>query len=343
MSAGNRIRGERAQPTTPDRVRGGRRRSCSSRTPHRDPPAVATLGRLYDDVVYLSVGKSIADGHGYRSAQLVGTPVHVEVSAAAPGDLRRSAGWRSARSMPSRRMALWLNIVVTAASAGALWWLARRELAVSPVVRGAVRHRADRSPTATMFYFSGATSEPWMLLGWATSLVLVRRLTRLAAAGRTGDRNVASRWGSRSRRPRSRGRRDRRSPRRFGGAGGEHESAGALDDRRGGRDRDATRRLGRLARRHDGARPTVRRCRIRAATSRGFRWAASAEFARFAVAMTRDERAALLVERGRRARRLDVVEDARCSPAAIVGRRAGWRRAARAAVSRAWRRASSPR
>jgi hypothetical protein len=29
----------------------------------------------------------------------------------------------------------------------------------------------------TMFYFSGAVSEPWMLLGLATSPVLVRRLT----------------------------------------------------------------------------------------------------------------------------------------------------------------------
>ena len=28
------------------------------------PPAVATLGRLYDDVVYLSVGKSIGGGLG---------------------------------------------------------------------------------------------------------------------------------------------------------------------------------------------------------------------------------------------------------------------------------------
>jgi hypothetical protein len=76
-------------------------------------------------------------------------------------------------------MALWLNVVVASASAGVLWWLARAELGVSPLVAAlfvAVPIVTDR----TMFYFSGAVSEPWMLLGWATSLVLVRRLTRKA-------------------------------------------------------------------------------------------------------------------------------------------------------------------
>jgi hypothetical protein len=41
---------------------------------------------------------------------------------------------------------------------------------------------ADR----TMFYFSGATSEPWMLLGWAAALVLVRRLERVVSADGRG-------------------------------------------------------------------------------------------------------------------------------------------------------------
>jgi hypothetical protein len=67
------------------------------------------------------------------------------------------------------------------------WWLARRELGVSPVLATlfvAVPIVTDR----TTFYFSGAASEPWMLLGWAASLVLARRLTRTAgsAAPATG-------------------------------------------------------------------------------------------------------------------------------------------------------------
>lgn len=141
------------------------------------PPAVATLGRLYDDVVYLSVGKSIADGSGFRSAQLVGTPVHAKFPPLLPAIY--ALCWRAFGTLDAvASVALWLNIVVASLGAGVLWWLARRELSVSAVVATlfvAVPIVTDR----TMFYFSGAASEPWMLLGWATSLVLVRRLTRL--------------------------------------------------------------------------------------------------------------------------------------------------------------------
>lgn len=142
------------------------------------PNAVATLGRLYDDVVYLSVGKSIADGHGYRSAQLVGTPVHVKFPPLLPAVY--AVGWRVFGSLGAvASMALWLNIIVASASAGALWWLARRELGLGRITTTLfpiVPIVTDR----TMFYFSGAASEPWMLLGWTVSLILVMRLTRQA-------------------------------------------------------------------------------------------------------------------------------------------------------------------
>ena len=91
------------------------------------PPAVATLGRLYDDVVYLSVGKSIAEGHGYRSAQLVGTPVHVKFPPLLPA--MYAVAWMAFGSLDAvASTALWLNIVATSLSAGLLWWLARRVL-----------------------------------------------------------------------------------------------------------------------------------------------------------------------------------------------------------------------
>ena len=146
------------------------------------PDAFATLGRLYDDVVYLSVGQSIAQGHGYRSAQLVGTPVHAKFPPLLPAIY--AFGWSTLGSLHAvATFALWTNLVVTAMSAALVWWLARGELGIGRVLTAlfvVVPILTDR----TMFYFSGAASEPWMLLGWAASLLLVRRLGRLVAASR---------------------------------------------------------------------------------------------------------------------------------------------------------------
>jgi hypothetical protein len=143
------------------------------------PPAVATLGRLYDDVVYLSVGKVHRDGHGYRSAQLVATRF-MSSSRRCYRDLRRSRGGRSGRWMPSPGAALWLNILVTAA-ARARSGGSRGERSMSDEYPAAffviVPIVADR----TMFYFSGATSEPWMLLGWAAALHTRQALERVVA------------------------------------------------------------------------------------------------------------------------------------------------------------------
>ena len=147
------------------------------------PPAVPTLGRLYDDVVYLSVGKSIADGHGYRSAQLVGTPVHAKFPPLLPAVY--ALGWATFGSLDAvAEMAVWLNVAVSAACATLLWWLARHELQIEPVFAALfviVPLLTDR----TMFYFTGAASEPWMLLGWVSALLLVRRLTRVARDSRS--------------------------------------------------------------------------------------------------------------------------------------------------------------
>ena len=143
---------------------------------HSDP--LATLGRLYDDSVYLSIGKSIAEGHGYRSAQLVGTPVHVKFPPLLPAIY--AVGWlvTSGSLVAVVAMAMWLNIIVTALSAGTLWWLARRQFSVSPIP-AALFVITPLLTSWTMFYFTGAMSEPWMLLGWTASLILLSRTARL--------------------------------------------------------------------------------------------------------------------------------------------------------------------
>ena len=142
------------------------------------PDAVATLGRLYDDSVYLSIGKSIADGTGYRSVQLVGAPVHVKFPPLLPA--LYATAWSAFGTLHAvANVALWLNIVVTALAAGLLWWLARRELGVGPVP-AALFCITPLLTARTMFYFSGAMGEPWMLLGWVAALCIVRHLGRRA-------------------------------------------------------------------------------------------------------------------------------------------------------------------
>ena len=65
-----------------------------------------------------------------------------------------------------------------------LWRLARHELHIEPAFAALfviVPLLTDRA----MVYFTGAASEPWMLLGWVSALLLVRRLTRIAADRRS--------------------------------------------------------------------------------------------------------------------------------------------------------------
>ena len=107
---------------------------------------------------------------------LVGTPVQVKFPPLLPG--LYAIAWRAFGSLDAvARAALWLNIGVTAIAAGVLWWLARRELRVGSIP-GALFVVVPILTDRTMFYFTGASSEPWMLLGWALALVLVRRLVR---------------------------------------------------------------------------------------------------------------------------------------------------------------------
>jgi hypothetical protein len=147
------------------------------------PDAVATLGRLYDDVVYLSVGKSIADGTGYRSVQLVGSPVHVKFPPLLPSVY--ALGWQMFEALPLvAAYAMWLNIAITTASAAMLWWVARRFLAATVVTAG-VFVVAPLLTDRTMFYFTGATSEPWMLLGWSVALAITFRLQEPALSRRS--------------------------------------------------------------------------------------------------------------------------------------------------------------
>ncbi len=140
------------------------------------PDAVAMLGRLYDDGVYLVLGKAIASGEGYRSIHLVGAPVHVKVPPLLPA--LYALFWLSGRSLNAvTQMALVASLAATTTASGLLWYYARTVLRTGRILT-AVFVIGPLLTQPVLFYFSGATSEPWMLLGWIGALVLVERIRR---------------------------------------------------------------------------------------------------------------------------------------------------------------------
>ena len=150
------------------------------------PDILATVGTLYDDVVYLSLGKAIAEGEGYRSIHLVGAPVQAKFPPVLP--LSYAGLWRLTDSFVGTVYGAYtLSMLMLAAGTfalwrvgqrlGALWWLLAF-LALGPLLL-----------LRTLRYFAGAVSEPWLLLGWAASLVWVSRLGEEDEAG--SHRNTA--------------------------------------------------------------------------------------------------------------------------------------------------------
>src|SRR5207245_11157904 len=89
------------------------------------------VGALNDDGVYVTLGKAIAEGAGYRSIHLVGAPVQVKYPPGFP--LLLAIPWRLAGSLGAVRASVAvLNRAATAAAAGVTWWLGRRRLRVAP-------------------------------------------------------------------------------------------------------------------------------------------------------------------------------------------------------------------
>lgn len=137
------------------------------------PDILATLGTLYDDIVYLTLGKALAEGHGYRSIHLVGAPVHVKFPPLLP--LSYAAFWSLTGTLKGAVYGAYsLSMLHLAGGVAALWlygramgirWWLLAILAVGPLLL-----------LRTVRYFAGAVSEPWFLFGWAASLLLVDRL-----------------------------------------------------------------------------------------------------------------------------------------------------------------------
>src|SRR5688572_31207157 len=80
------------------------------------PDPVRSLGTMYDDVVYVSLAKSIATGQGYQSIHLVGAPVHEKFPPGVP--LVYALAWGITGSLDGTLwLGLWLTIGAVALGA----------------------------------------------------------------------------------------------------------------------------------------------------------------------------------------------------------------------------------
>ncbi|HEY6207502.1 MAG TPA: hypothetical protein VIW28_00455 [Gemmatimonadales bacterium] len=128
------------------------------------------VGALNDDGVYVTLGKAIAEGAGYRSIHLVGAPVQVKYPPGFP--LLLAIPWTLAGSLSAVRATIAvLNLAATAAAAGLIWWVGRVRLRVAPWPL-AVCAASTFLLEGTIQYFNIPLSEPYLVLGWAAALVI---------------------------------------------------------------------------------------------------------------------------------------------------------------------------
>ena len=138
----------------------------------RTAPALAA-GAFMDDGVYLSLGKALADGEGYRSLYAAGAPVHLKYPPALPFIYSLLWSFRDDVAFV-HSTALLLSLGAAAGTAGMLWWIARAQLQLPPVLTG-VFVLGPFLLEGSVQYFNLAVSEPWFMLGWASCLLLAPR------------------------------------------------------------------------------------------------------------------------------------------------------------------------
>ncbi|HEU5154610.1 MAG TPA: hypothetical protein VFU03_07770 [Gemmatimonadales bacterium] len=140
------------------------------------------VGAWNDDGVYTVLGKSLAEGHGYRSLHLVGDPVQVKYPPGFPVLL--ALFWKLTGSLDGvQRAVSLLHPIVIGAVAGLLWRLGRERFQVPRILLAAFVI-APLLFDASIQYFTIPLSEPWFMLGWAAVLVTWYLPSRPAATER---------------------------------------------------------------------------------------------------------------------------------------------------------------
>lgn len=128
------------------------------------------FGAFDDDGVYVSLGKAIAEGSGYRSIYEVGAPLQLRFPPGLP--LLLAIPWALGGSLEVVRATVAVvNVAIVSASAGLIWWFGRRHLEISPWPLAVCALLPLALEPAIQFY-NLPLSEPYFVLGWAAALAL---------------------------------------------------------------------------------------------------------------------------------------------------------------------------
>lgn len=142
--------------------------------------ALFLVGAYNDDGVYVMLGKSLAEGNGYRLAYLIGNPVAVKYPPGLPALL--AIPWVLGGTLAAVRTTVEiLNPVACGIAAAVIWWIGRRDLALSPgplAVAAIGPFLLDQA----VQYYNIPIAEPYFLLGWAVAVALAATVSRIRGA-----------------------------------------------------------------------------------------------------------------------------------------------------------------
>jgi len=128
------------------------------------------IGAFNDDGMYMALGKSIAEGTGYRSLYVLGAPVQLRYPPVFP--LILAGLWRVGRTVSAvQQLVALLHPLVVGATAGILWWIGRQRL-FAPRPMLALLVALPFTFDAAITYYTIPLSEPWFMLGWAGAAML---------------------------------------------------------------------------------------------------------------------------------------------------------------------------
>ena len=140
----------------------------------RTPPELLAPGVFRDDGVYVALGRAISDGRGYHSIYLPGAPLQVKYPPGLP--VLYALLWRVFGTLHEVYSAAGILSLLATASAGAIvWFLARAQLALSPVIALPLAIGPVSFDSAGQYY-SLPISESWYALLWGLVVLVAFRV-----------------------------------------------------------------------------------------------------------------------------------------------------------------------